>query len=94
MPEEDLKMKFKVGQQVNLQGFTSSSLIKEEGVKFALDNFTSSETGGKVPVLFEITFKGNHQFFSLNSSELSAYPSEQEILIQEGVKFTIVDVCQ
>ena len=46
----------------------------------------------KIPLLMEIIFQGNRQFFELNSYELSAYPDEQEILLQDGIKYQVEEV--
>ena len=39
--------------------------------------------------MIEILIKDNHQIFSLNSAELSAYPNEEEILLQDGVEYLV-----
>ena len=36
MERRFLDMKFKMGEHINLQGFTSSSQVKEKGIEFAL----------------------------------------------------------
>ena len=86
--------KFTKGKHVNLQGFTSTSQLKEKALSFALFDITAPENKGKVSVLFQISFKGNQQFFSLNSRDYSAYPHEEEILIQEGIKFKVIDIVE
>ena len=54
------------------------------------DKITLSDDLRKVPVLFEIVFSGCSQYFSLNSEEYSSYAYEQEVLLQEGMKFRII----
>ena len=41
-------------------------------------------------MLIEILVKDNKQIFSLNSSELSAYSFEKEVLLQDGVEYKVV----
>ena len=43
----------------------------------------------KVAILLEITVRGANQFFYLNSTEYSSYPYEQEVLLQEGIKYRV-----
>ena len=40
----------------------------------------------------EITIRGANQFFSLNSDEYSSYPDEQEVLLQEGIKYRVLAI--
>lgn len=39
-----------------------------------------------------IEFTGKQQFFFLNSKELSAYYGEQEVLLQDGILYEVIDV--
>lgn len=43
-------------------------------------------------VLFEMVYTGTNQFFQLNSEELTAFPNEQEVLLQDGVQFKVINV--
>ena len=43
-----------------------------------------------MPVIFEIIFSGSNQFFFLNSIDYSAYPEEEEVLLQEGIKYKVL----
>ena len=45
-----------------------------------------------MPVLLEIDFKGTNQFFFLSSDDSSAYPLEQEVLLQEGIKYKVIGI--
>ena len=45
-------------------------------------------------VLFDIKLNGNRQFVFLNSPELSAFPNEQEVVLQEGIQYFIKAVDQ
>ena len=41
-----------------------------------------------MPVIFEIDFKGQNGLFEL-TREYTAFPGEDEILIQDGLKYTV-----
>ena len=43
-------------------------------------------------ILLKITIRGSNQFFSLNSAEYSSYPYEEEVLMQEGIKYRVLDI--
>ena len=45
-------------------------------------------------ILLEITVRGANQFFYLNSIEYSSYPYEQEVLLQEGIKYSVLAIDQ
>lgn len=85
---EELKEKYKIGNTIHLSGFTSSTLERETAVKFAIDDPTV-DNPEKVPLLIKIDFKGTNQFFFLNTKELSAYPGEQEVLLQDGIEYKV-----
>ena len=74
MPREDLDRQFKLGDTVNLLGFTSTSLSMERALGFAMKDINSSFGAQKVAILLEITIRGANQFFSLNSAEYSSFP--------------------
>ena len=40
----------------------------------------------------EITIRGSNQFFSLNSDEYSSFPDEEEVLMQEGIKYKVLTI--
>ena len=42
------------------------------------------------PLLIEIVIEGDKQLFSLNSDEYSAYSYEQEVLLHDGVEYTVI----
>ena len=54
VPEEELEHKFKEGQSIHLQGFTSTSIEKATALHFALSNVTDKE-----PVLVKIVIEGD-----------------------------------
>ena len=51
-----------------------------------------NEEPSRLPVILQIEFTGNQQYFFLNSKEVSAYPSEEEILLQDGIQYTVKKV--
>ncbi len=40
----------------------------------------------------EIEFSGPKQFFHLNSRDFSAFDYEQEVLLQDGIQYEVIDV--
>lgn len=54
-------------------------------------NSMSSKTS-KLPILLEIWIHGRTQYFCLNSDEYSSYSYEQEVLLQEGIKYKVESV--
>ena len=42
-----------------------------------------------MPVIFEIDFQGNSGLFEL-TDDVTAYPGEDEILVQDGLEYLIV----
>ena len=45
-----------------------------------------------IPILVEIHVEDDNQAFNLNSEEYSAYPNEEEILLQEGIEYVVHNV--
>ena len=43
-----------------------------------------------VPVVFEINFKGSIGLFKM-TDDITAFPGEDEVLIQDGFEYLIVD---
>ena len=68
-------------------GYTSTSLKKEVAQNFALDGLKTDQD--KVPVIFEIDFKGNEGLFKL-TKDISAY-AEEEVLIQDGFQYLVTE---
>ena len=93
LPQSELEEKYQVGKTINLTGFTSSTLSKETALSFAFDGKTIlKEDTNRLPLLVEIEYTGDKEFIQLNSEELSAYPSEQEVLLQDGIQYKVVSV--
>ena len=45
-------------------------------------------------MLFEIDYSGGQQCFHLNSKDLSSYPEEQEVLLQEGIMYKVLKISE
>lgn len=56
--------------------------------------YEKNDDPDKIPVLIEIKIKQNDQIFFLNSEELSAFPEEEEILLQDGAQYFVVSCNQ
>ena len=72
---EELENKYKIGNKIQLTGFTSSTLRRNLAQKFAFQKHKDDSKDLLLkPVLIEIDISGSKQFIGLNSSQLSAYP--------------------
>ena len=128
MEANEISSKFTQDTLINLAGFTSTTISKEQALKFALDPTHPQSDHSLHPVLFKITLHGSNQYFNLNGPaepspkkkkhscchsllsmsqtssttsasdsaphlhyycNYSAYPSEQEVLLQEGLKYRV-----
>ena len=69
-----------VGNLINLTGYTSTSKNFGTALKFAKKGCQ----GPQIPVVFLISFHQSSGFFEL-TPEYSAYPTEQEVLVQDGL---------
>lgn len=79
MSSDEIQSKFRVNKNINLLGFTSTTLEKEQAFGFAIKQAKlnpSIDDPAKTPVVMEIEFKGQQQYFELNTKEYSAYPTE------------------
>ena len=47
----------------------------------------------KMPVILEIVFKGSQGLFELTEG-YSAYPDEQEVLVQDGLAYLVIQKLQ
>ena len=77
---------YEPGTKIHLQGFTSTSKRFGSVLKFALKELKDDQ----VPVVFEIYFKSKKGFFEL-TDEFTAFPGENEVLIQDGLEYLIID---
>jgi hypothetical protein len=86
LKEEDIKNHYEVGKDTNLLGFTSTTLKRSIAINFAIPSSDLIiEVPEKTPILLVIEFTGKQQYFFLNSGAYSAYPDEQEVLLQDGI---------
>ena len=74
---------------VNLMGYTRTS----EQFKIALGFALRYQEVNKVSVVFDIDFKGETGLFQL-TDEFTAYPGENEILVQDGFKYLVLNVAE
>ena len=75
---------YQVGSLVNLTGYTSTTKKFSNALGFATEDCEEWQT----PVILEINFLKPTGFFEL-TPQYSAYPSEQEILVQDGLQYLI-----
>lgn len=78
---------YRAGMDTNLIGYTSTSKLLSQALAFAIHE---SEDDERMPVVFEILFKGSQGLFELTSG-FSAYPDEHEVLVQDGLKYRVTD---
>lgn len=69
---------------LHLVGYTSTTKELSVAWKFALKDIKQ----GQMPVIFKIEFKGQKGIFEM-TNEYTAYPGENEVLIQDGLKYLI-----
>ena len=85
----EMKERYYKGNLMCLQGYTSTTLSQERAL-----NFSFKGGNGEVdvlPVLIEIKVKGKHELFFLNKAGLSAYPDEEEVVLQDGALYKVVN---
>ena len=61
---------------------------RDIAIKFALEDVQEP----KKPVLLKIEWKGLEDHFRLNSNEYSAYPKEEEILLNDGLAMNVTNI--
>ena len=71
-------------------GYTSTSRNKGEAIKFAIEDVQPDQS----PVIFRIRMQNESgkYMFSMDSEAYSMYPEEEEVLIQQGLPFTVMAV--
>ena len=67
-------------------GYTSTTKDLKTALKFAF----YGDYDDKIPVVFEILFTGTSGLFQLTQT-FSAYPGEQEVLVQDGLTYLVTD---
>ena len=45
-----------------------------------------------IPILFQIDITGSQQYISLDNSDLTAFPGEKEILLQDGILYKVLGI--
>ena len=81
-----VEQQFKKGEKLTLQGYTSTSRDINVALKFAFTDCRETET----PIVYKIHFETYKFHFDLN--QLSAYPEEEEVLIQDGLAYAITKI--
>ena len=80
-----------VGQEIVLQGFTSTS--SQRYIAMNIMNRRSNDRGlggNNLPVLLEIGFKANEQYIKINYDDPDYPADEQMILLQDGLTYSIL----
>ena len=79
-------------ESLELKGFTSTSLNKEEAFKFMFKGLSNDD----VPVLYQINNLNNFgkYYFKLDNTDYSLFPYEQEVLLFTGSLFTIIEISE
>ena len=77
---------------LQLKGFTSTTLEKEQAFKFMFRGLSKDD----VPVLYQINnlYKDGWKYFNLDSEEYSLFPNEQEVLLFTGSAFEIIKISE
>ena len=94
LDEQELSLyRSMVGQDINLQGYASTSKSRRVALDFAFGNRDPERKS----VLFEIdltdgTISG--YCFQMNLIDFTAYPEEDEILLDDGRPFEVRDVIE
>ena len=76
--------KYVIGTKTYLVGYISTSENPKVAQHFALNEVITD----RVPVIFEIDFRGVYGLFKM-SEGYSAYPEEAEVLIQDGLEYMV-----
>ena len=76
---------YEEGSLIQLTGYTSTSKQFAKALEFALAECSSQQ----VPVVFEINFNDKSGLFELDDT-MTAYPGEQEVLLQDGLQYKVL----
>ena len=71
---------------MSLTGYTSTSKYFKKALQFALLNRKPDQ----VPVVYEIYFSSKSGMIELDD-DISAYPGEEEVLLQDGFKYRVLE---
>ena len=77
---------------LELRGFTSTSLKKEEAFKLIFTGLSKED----VPVLYQINGlrENGFNYFKLDNSDYSLFPYEQEVLLKTDSHFKILEISE
>ena len=86
---KDLKNK---NEELELRGFTSTSLNKEIAFSFMFRGLSKDV----VPVLYQIhnLSVNGYYYFKLDNLDYSLFPTEQEVLLVSGSNFEIIEISE
>ena len=89
---EEYKDKKNKNRKLQLRGFTSTSLKKEEAFKFMFRGLNKDQ----VAVLYQINNLDEDGFlyFKLDNSDYSLFPYEEEVLLRTGTNFEIIEILE
>ena len=77
---------YEPGSTTDLLGYTSTSKDFYTAVTFSFKRLANNQ----IPVVFEICFKGSHGLFQLTQG-FTAFPEEQEVLVQDGLTYRVTE---
>ena len=80
------------GNDISLPGFTSTSLDKDVALNYAIQPYPNCQKNSEdlhFPVLYEIFFTKNQGFIKIEEID-TEYPFENEILLQDGLTYTVL----
>ena len=86
--KEELEI-YRSSQKIHLLGYTSTSRNMQRAAMFAFRDVKSYQ----IPVVLEIEFKGLGGIFEMGEG-FSAYPDEEEVLLQDGLQYSIEAVTE
>ena len=89
IPLQEIEQQMSPGSELSLQGFTSTSLDKDVAMQYAIQSKSLSTDLTDYPVLYEIFFTKNQGFIKMEQID-SDYPDEKEILLQDGLTFSVL----
>ncbi len=77
---------------IELNGFTSTSLKKEEAFKFMFKGLSKDD----VPVLYQINnlSEDGYHYFKLDNQDYSLFSSEEEVLFDTRLYFEIIEISE
>ena len=88
LKREELEV-YRTSKIINLLGYTSTSRCQQQAQIFAFEGLKTDQ----VPVVLQIEFEGHDGIFEMGEG-FSAYPEEEEVLLQDGLEYSLQDVTE